>query len=55
MQQAAQDVVLEVPEVQADTAQVLETSVDRLDRTVRCATTFEERQHLSPFAPQRPT
>ncbi|OFT96833.1 hypothetical protein HMPREF3087_07170 [Brevibacterium sp. HMSC22B09] len=46
--------MLEVPEPRPDTAQVLEVSVDRFDRTVRRATAIEVRQHMSPFPPQRP-
>lgn len=54
MEQATQHLVPEVPEPAPDTAQALEASVDRFDRTVRRATAIEVRQHVSPFPPQRP-
>ncbi|MGO1736956.1 MAG: hypothetical protein ACTHZ9_11645 [Leucobacter sp.] len=49
MEQTAEHGVLEVPEAQADTAQVRETSVDRLDRIIQRASKLEERERLSPF------
>ncbi len=51
LDQAPQDVVVEVPEPQGDPAQVLKSAVDGLDRSVGC-TDIEGRQHVLTPTPQ---